>query len=246
MFRPKHVLSLFLLIVLIGLVPLYAELTKTEIKALKSKRIIPVKVVVDYTFCYHNMPWKWTARKIISEAFYEFRPLGIDPKVLEIIKIEKIHAVSTPHKISHILADLLYITQEVDPPEGGIVVWLTSRYYGHTSKFYEGCAIFPSRYCMATDNRQFEDSRHYGTTNIEQIFELRLHRKKFGKMLAHEIGHLFGAQHADNSKSIMAEEMNSHIAKFDKISTQKILQNKWLAFSSLAIKPRHFQQPEQK
>lgn len=205
----KHVLS-FLLILVVLIPWLYADAEKVI--------IVPVVVVVDDLFCFQNMPWIRSAKQIIEqEASREFEPMGIKLEVKKIVKMNKIEAVSTPYKISRILADLLYITQEIDPPENGIVVWLTSRYYGHSSKSYEGCAIFLSRYCMTTDNRQFED-RH--ATDIEQ----RLHRKKFGKMVAHEIGHLFGLKDTSlkDTSNLMAARIDPVNAKFDKFSKQKI------------------------
>lgn len=192
-------------------------------------RIVPVKVVIDkgYFYSYQNqlniqfdsMLWKQVridvAKKIKATSQIFKKEFSIKFKVKSVKKIE-VPVLASSQNMPRIYRELLSVVKKIKPPKDGIVVWITNRYFN----YYGYVNSIGGRYCVVTDSAVM----------------IQITTNQFGQVLAHEIGHLFGARHVDDPKALMCGNITFstiETVEFDKKNKEIILRNKWLGFKNI-------------
>lgn len=207
MFKLKHTL-IFILFFFLVVTPVFSDI-----------RIVPVIFVADSTFHSRHFPWQSDAKEIVKQLSYIFRETNIQFRIEKMIKIDL--------RSKNIESDLDYIIQNVEAPENGIIVVLSSKEYKRKILVQEGRAYLGGRHCIVTDAARFVDNYH----DLKKEILFRLSRS-----VAHEICHLFGILHNDTPGALMYKEVNSS-AKMNKETVKKILKIKPLAFKKRSYQP---------
>jgi biopolymer transport protein ExbD len=178
-----------------------------------------MRVWADDQFRAQNVHWERTFQDELDYANSVLAPL------LGIRFVADYQAWSR-HAPSATLADSLLALAEQDRGDDVFaVVGLTSS-LGLTSATFEqiGLADLPGKHLMLRGYADVEEARMFDTAfpkidreQREAVHEAR-RRHKTAALLLHELGHNFGAPHADATDTIMSALYSDHAASFDEQS----------------------------
>lgn len=190
-----------------------------------NQRVIPVKLVFDQAWLKRNKSSLNRGLKTlagISRIYEERFGIKFSPdKQVELIEFPEDNSIS-PYK--QLGRDIVYLTQEIIPPEGGIVICFSSRDYATRRELHRWgkarVSKIGGRHCLISDEKEGSlGGFHTGAS-----------KRKLVVIGVHEFGNMLGAHDTDDRNSVMCSYMNFSTVEFDEENKQIILTNKWTAF----------------
>ncbi|HVO91358.1 MAG TPA: M12 family metallo-peptidase [Terriglobales bacterium] len=188
------------------------------------QRVVRIKVLADVPFRNRNPHWQDEARGLIEAAsdYYEreFEIRLLTQSVSPWPEVERVP--STPALITKLKNDFPVAAKK---DSYDLIVIFTaegvSRYLASGRPRVDrigNCAQGLGSYVVAPTSTIF----HYNGPNAEPTFEVMT--------LVHELGHIFGAEHVDDTRSIMHEDFG-YRTEFDTKNRAVIKKNRACAFA---------------